>query len=214
MVDYELAAIHGIRISWPETRIRGCLFHFDQCIRRNLVNNGLQKLYMYDAHFRKSVRMMMSLPFLPVHLIANVYTEIIQDVSAQKYVTQQVADFLNYFTNNWVNLDAKLPRELWCQFGNLSFRTTNDAEGFHHGFNVALSCVHPGLFKFIHHIQLDHQKNLIDFQEFERTNSLPKYQRSKYRQLNDQLAKLNEAFGAGQMQPLRFVELVSNLMTH
>ncbi|KAF0722630.1 MULE domain-containing protein [Aphis craccivora] len=56
MVDFEKAAMNAINYEFPETEVKGCFFHFSQCIWRQIQDAGLQTRYKDDVTFALQVR--------------------------------------------------------------------------------------------------------------------------------------------------------------
>ncbi|CAM1308478.1 Uncharacterised protein at_DN2091 [Pycnogonum litorale] len=54
MVDFEMAAIQSLRAAFPATEVKGCLFHFGQCLWRKIQKLGLQQWYRESPTTRLS----------------------------------------------------------------------------------------------------------------------------------------------------------------
>lgn len=50
MVDFEKAAMEAVKASFPDTTVKGCYFHFCQCIYRHVQRFGLQAEYQKNAN--------------------------------------------------------------------------------------------------------------------------------------------------------------------
>ena len=74
----------------------GCLFHFGQCLWRQIQSLGLQTKYTNDDKFRVNVKKLMGLAFVPVSDVIKGYSSIMKDFDAEDN------DLLNYFERVWV----------------------------------------------------------------------------------------------------------------
>uniref|UniRef100_V5ID01 MULE transposase domain-containing protein n=3 Tax=Ixodes ricinus TaxID=34613 RepID=V5ID01_IXORI len=67
-----MAAMNAIRRVFPATVLKGCLFHFTQCLYRKIQKAQLQTRYAEDPDFSIKMRMLFALAFLPAHQIRAV----------------------------------------------------------------------------------------------------------------------------------------------
>ena len=65
MSDWEKAPRNSLKIVFERIDLQGCLFHYAQNIWRKLQKLGIANLYHSNKEFRKLVRALMNLPFLP-----------------------------------------------------------------------------------------------------------------------------------------------------
>ena len=63
--DYESAVQNAARAAFPGVDVRGCFFHYTQCIWRKVQNTGLQIPYQDDEAITKLVRRAAVLPLVP-----------------------------------------------------------------------------------------------------------------------------------------------------
>nr|XP_046484281.1 uncharacterized protein LOC124220003 [Neodiprion pinetum] len=66
MIDFERSFANACTECFPGIDIRGCHFHFAQCIWRHIQSVGLQVKYGEDAEFAPHVKMLIVLAFVPV----------------------------------------------------------------------------------------------------------------------------------------------------
>ena len=67
LCDYERALQNAVLSAWPSTTIRGCYFHFKQCLWRRFAQSDLVPEYqVLGSQIRKSFQMIGALPFLPL----------------------------------------------------------------------------------------------------------------------------------------------------
>ena len=69
--------------------------------------------------------------------------------------------FSTYFENTWIGTTSSNPlftHDIWNQYDAtraLLPRSSNIAEGFHHGFHSMLGCSHPTIWKFLDTIKAE-----------------------------------------------------------
>ena len=63
--DFELAIIQAAELSFPTADIKGCYYHYCQCLNRNVQNLGLQVAYREDHHLNSFIRKTAALAFVP-----------------------------------------------------------------------------------------------------------------------------------------------------
>lgn len=84
--DFEMALVTAIETELPNTRVRGCYFHFTQSLWRRISILGLVTQYRdrnstRGRRLRKIVQKLMSLGFLPPMIIARVFqVHVVNDV--------------------------------------------------------------------------------------------------------------------------------------
>ena len=65
-LDFERSAHNAVRTVLPTTRLRGCFFHYTQCIWRRTQKVGLASEYTENYGVQKVVRRASALPMLPL----------------------------------------------------------------------------------------------------------------------------------------------------
>ena len=68
MLDFEVAAHNAVRTSFPQTSIKGCFFHYTQCIWMKVQSRGLVVMFKEDDEFRRLVRRAAVLPLVPENI--------------------------------------------------------------------------------------------------------------------------------------------------
>ena len=141
-IDFEMAMINTVQQIFPESKIRGCLFHYSQAVWRKVQNLGLTVRYREDREFIRLVRRASALPLVPMESFPEVWMEAMNEAD---YVA--ATQFMDYMTETWVyNLGTLFPMELWNQFDNLdSCRTNNHLEAWHSVINRELGQPHPNI---------------------------------------------------------------------
>ena len=72
-IDFEMAVIRAVYEVFPNSRIRGCLFHFSQALWRKLQDLGLTARYMKDEAFNRMMHRAAALPLVPPHQVDDVW---------------------------------------------------------------------------------------------------------------------------------------------
>ncbi|XP_067204809.1 uncharacterized protein [Linepithema humile] len=137
MSDYERAAMTVARKVFPEARITGCWFHFNQAILRRWKTLGLM------AAPRKILGFAMTLPLAPVDAFEE-GLKIIQD-EADLISTEHPAilKFTVYLRRTWLPAKEKV-----CVF-NTPIRTNNIVESFHRVLFLRFGGIHPNIWQFL-----------------------------------------------------------------
>ncbi|XP_071105344.1 uncharacterized protein [Haliotis cracherodii] len=128
-LDFEIAAHNAVWSASPSTLIRGCYFHFTQCVWRRVQKEGLATDYKNDDEVRL-VRRAAALPLLPLDKVDDVWLQAIADSPAGP----KVAAFMDNVTTTWVE-GRQFGPEIWNHFGNQGHRTNNNVEGWNHKLN-------------------------------------------------------------------------------
>ena len=67
LTDYELGLRNAVRSIWPGATLRGCYFHFTQCLWRRFTQSDLVPEYQVPgSDVRKAFKMVGALPFVPL----------------------------------------------------------------------------------------------------------------------------------------------------
>ena len=98
MVDFEKAEHSAIRSHFPNSEIRGCLFHFKQCLMRKFKNVAG---YSENELMKSDLHSVYGIPFLPLNNVVTGWNAIKQ-ILTQYPAT---ATFITYFEANWMNIE-------------------------------------------------------------------------------------------------------------
>ncbi len=137
--DFEPALQDAFALAFDNISIKGCWFHYVQCIVRRIRHDGLIQRYENDYAFRVWVKQFTALAMIRTDSLEEAF-EInlntcpdLNDTSIQK--------FLSYFINEW--LVGQVSPDVWNHHQRQR-RTNNDLEH------------HPNLAKFVKFIQQNH----------------------------------------------------------
>ena len=109
MVDFEKGVHNRVVEFFPGVTISGCLFHFKQCVRRNMSERGCLTLYNDDVEFQQLVAMIYCLPFVPPDAVVDTYDSVVKpyfdehfNVWAENDYEVETLDFMNYFERTFI----------------------------------------------------------------------------------------------------------------
>lgn len=92
--DFERAAQNAIIQVFPNVTVKGCLFHYGQCIWRKIQEYGLQLLYTEDENIRFSIEKLIALAFLPVADVINAFEDMIFE--------PRINELVNHFEDEFI----------------------------------------------------------------------------------------------------------------
>ena len=179
MGDYETPLRNAIVRSW-KIMLNGCLFHYSQCLNRNLQNKGLMTLYQkngrnFNFGSYKFIRMFHALALLPPNLVPKGW-----NILSKNYPNHVPAAFhgpfinwLKYHQKQWMS-NAKFIVEWNCYRSII--RTNNSLEVRNSLVNQDFGA-HPYLFEFAKSLAKWHEDGFIAHQQYvihEKSN--PKHQ--------------------------------------
>ncbi|XP_072397919.1 uncharacterized protein [Diabrotica undecimpunctata] len=106
MMDFERAAMNAAQTEFPNVRIRGCFFHFSQCMWRHIQSAGLQRRNIENPDFALHLRQLTALAFVPDNHVVRVYEELLNS----DFYTQNeelLVPLINYFEDTWIGRLAR-----------------------------------------------------------------------------------------------------------
>ena len=127
IVDFERAFWNAIRATWANVKVRGCWFHFNQCIYRKVQEFKIE--YSFTKQFRtyKMIRRLMTMALIhPLHIpqlfgmLKKVYAAEINNPDFDGF-----QKLFAYFQDQWITGIFK-PDDWSCH--NKDIRTTNQVE--------------------------------------------------------------------------------------
>lgn len=118
MMDFEVAAKRAVIAVYPDITVKGCFFHYSQCIWRKVQSCGLVTTFKDNDDFRMLVRRASVLPLVPIGLVEDVWFHALENNDDD---TASVVAFKDYVTEHWVDGD----KAMWNHFDNPGPRTTS-----------------------------------------------------------------------------------------
>ncbi|KAG0422345.1 hypothetical protein DMUE_6219, partial [Dictyocoela muelleri] len=149
IIDFELAVYNSIKEIMPNTIINGCNFHFNQLIVRFLNVNNILKYYKTDEHFKKFVKYLLLLAYVPLNMIEYEF----EKIKNMKRNIDYYDNFLDYFEKSIINNKMEIKkREFWSVneriIKNIA-TTTNSCGAFHRHLNTKIERKNQQLIKII-----------------------------------------------------------------
>ncbi|XP_025412819.1 uncharacterized protein LOC112685210 [Sipha flava] len=102
MTDFEQGLIDAFTNVFPGTQIRGCCFHFGQCLWRKIKNlPEIRQKYMNDADLSLKIKQLMALAFVPVPHVVDKFDKLI---SQQLFAVNEdlLIHLIDYFEETWI----------------------------------------------------------------------------------------------------------------
>lgn len=223
MSDFEMASINAFESNFPEAEKKGCFFHFNQCIFRQIQNNpDILHMYNTDSNFSLMLRHLVALAFLPPEDVVATFEHLIEDPFFE-INEGLLVDLITYFERTWIGawnrrktsrLSPLFSIPLWNCFHSVLEdlpKTNNSCEGFHHGFASLLGASHPTIYKLINGLQ--EQQTLTEFKinQF-RAGTIPPSKR-KYMDAAKRLKVIVEKYGADDFTQIEYLRRLAYCIT-
>ena len=151
-MDYEIAIHRAVEAVWPSSSRRGCQLHYKKALLRKVKQFDLWEEYLLqDSPIREHIAMVMvgAIAFVPEGEVPRVWRQL------KPVLPADLAEFAAYYESTWIGTSTTDPlfyHDMWNQHdaGQLLLpRSTNIAEGWHHGFHSLMSCSEPTVSKFL-----------------------------------------------------------------
>ncbi len=181
MLDFEIATWQALREVYTGTVLKGCIFHWTQCIYRKIAAVGLATAYMDKKDKYLYLRKLMSLPLLPAEHITSAF-EILEDQAAE--AGGPIQEVTNYMRRIWID-GSQWRVENWSVFRE-SVRTNNDVEGWHRRINTRAGKADLGFYVLVP--LLKKEAAIVDLQiRLVSEHQLTRFHRKKYARVHGRL---------------------------
>nr|CAH0112041.1 unnamed protein product [Daphnia galeata] len=130
--DFEKAVWRAVQDVFSGVTIKGCGFHWSQCLLRKIKNIGMTKLFREHEGVRSICKQLMSLNLIPWQKVQLCWENLVQqgkDLKLKRCDAEKLIKFLKYVKFYWIQNNT-WPPSTWCVFMQ-SIRTNNDTEGWH-----------------------------------------------------------------------------------
>ena len=170
MVDFEAASMVAIKNMFGNSRVKGCLFHLNQSLWRNIQNSGLSAHYRNpdEAILRYDIVSYLALAFLPPEDLINVFKELSfnQNPLLNDFIKFYGSNYIGVIKvgNEWEDVVPRFHPDVWSCYNSVLSgirRTNNVVEGWHSRFQGAILAKHATIWKFIDFIKKDERDNEI-----------------------------------------------------
>ena len=161
--DFEQAIINSIKDCFPDTRIRGCFFHFSQCIWREIQRNSpICDKYkdIQDPDFSLYLRQLAALAFVPEEDVIECFN-VLLDSDFFRENEQLLCPLIDYIEDQWIGRPTRsatgrrsprVPISLWnCYEASIDDlpKTNNSIEGWHRSFSSLMASSNPNFWRFL-----------------------------------------------------------------
>ena len=202
LIDFEPAIRTAIASILSETVIRGCFFHFAQCIWRKVQDLGLVTAYKQNSSLRKTVRRIAALPLMPLNALGRLW----HLLRAQGPVdVPRMPELFDYVQTTWINNDALFEPRMWNQFENNGSRTNNSVEGFNFRINNLIRIRRPSIFRLILALQRTQMQNEIGLARLMQGGRARRRQR-RYRDSDVRLERLKDMLMADEIDVFKYLD--------
>ena len=147
-VDFEEGAIRAFKEEFPGVQVKGCHFHFTQCIWRKIQELGLSVEYKEDKKVRVWLEFFKTMAFIPIDLLDSTFQYLLS-IQPESLNSDKLRLFVNYFESTWIGRDSKFPKDMWNHYETIGPRSNNHVEGYNLKFNRYVETIHPNVYKLI-----------------------------------------------------------------
>jgi hypothetical protein len=206
LMDFEAAAQNAVETAFPLTTLKGCFFHYGQCIWRKVQECGLVVRFKNDDTVKRLVKRAAVLPHVPVHLVEDVWLFALEQ---NDELSPAIVKFKDYVTETWV--EGHRGRRMWNHYDTEGPRTTNNVEGWHSKLKKLCQHAHPNVFvmvKLLQGIQATNEAKQIQLS----AGGLQRPREVKYRDLETRLGQLKASYTTGRLNVTAYADAASHLV--
>jgi hypothetical protein len=187
IMDFEKALHNALTIVFVEAKVilKGCFFHFSQCLWRKIQSNGaILERYVSDPDFQLQLRLLAALAFVKKEDVITSWDRLIKSAFYTQNATL-LEPMLAYFEVTWIGTlqfdgvqrhKPLFAHSTWNCFSaaeKLEDKTNNRVEGWHNSFNHLLECNNPTIFTFIEKLKVEQGVNELQIQHLLAGQLLP-----------------------------------------
>ena len=145
--DFEQASRNAVKIVFPNIRVAGCSFHFKQATLRMARKQGLDKAFKTNILFRKLIKRIMHINFLPANQISPALKELLREESGLtvELESKGFRKLQKYIRTFWID---GIGPEVLLVFG-LPRKINNRAETHHKRLKARILSHRPMIWKFL-----------------------------------------------------------------
>ncbi len=193
LIDYEIAALNAFGAIFPDTEVKGCLFHLTQCVHRRVQDAGLQVQYREDETLSLATRMIPAIAFVHPDDVVESF-ELLQDE-----IPEELQPIMDYFEDTFIGRPGRrrrrgptFPPAIWNVYSRVEAglpRTNNNIEGWHRRMDASAGCHHPNIWVFLDILKKEEALNRITVIQT-LAGQGPPPQRRTYRNITQRLQTL------------------------
>lgn len=198
ITDFESGILGAIKNSFPNSKHKGCLFHYNQALWRKVQEYGLVRSFRKSKKVKKFIKMFMALPFVPVLLVRCTFEELCQKAVSKK---PELACFTDYIKRTWIN--GTFPVKMWNVYQS-DIRSNNRVEGWHHKLNSSVGKVHPHIYELIMHLKNQQSETTVQLQRIRLGAGQPARKR-KFVELDSRIDNLTARYENGELSTMSFL---------
>lgn len=204
MTDFEMSSIVACQEVFPQSRMKGCLFHFRQCIVRQIQRSSLRSAYEEDAELAHEVKKLYALAFVPEIDVISAFQQLIRSPYYKANRTK-LSNLIEYFKKTWIGIvkrgkkgraAARFNIEMWNHYGSVldgASRTNNHVEGWHKRLTSRAQMMHSTLWKFIDLIISEQSKTEFDYEQCVAGYEIA-YKLKKYKDIDTRIKNVVEKY--------------------
>ena len=210
LMDYELAIHNAVASVWPSTTRRGCNFHYKKALLKHVKQTNIWEEYLTpNSPVRDFFAMTGAIAYVPETDVPRIWRHL------KPLLPIDMAEFASYYENTWIGTSTTNPNfapHMWNQHEAAQMRiprSSNIAEGWHHGFHSMLSCSKPTIWKFLDCLKAE--QALTDVKKTKRDGrELPEPRAPKWIRYDRQLQRIVDDYD-NYSNPMDFLKAIGNL---
>ena len=98
--DFEQGAINAFKEEFPGVEVKGCHFHFTQCIWRKIQDLGLSTIYKEIKPIKVWLEYFKTLAFIPLDKVVSTFSCVLS-IQPESEQDDKLKAFVNYFESTW-----------------------------------------------------------------------------------------------------------------
>ena len=191
MTDYELALVQSLSLAFPGAALRGCHFHFAQCLWRKVQKLGLAEDYREKDEIRDFIQRSAAISFVPPNFVRVAWTGVKADMPDDA----RVKEYVEYFDKTW--MDGQFRLRMWNHYAQTGPRTNNHLEGWHNRLKRLSRKAHPNLYEVLELFQREEAASSVTITQLE-AGGVRKAKRRKVVQREERIQALWTELEAGE----------------
>ncbi len=206
MGDFELASRNSMELAFPAASLGGCQFHYSQSLWKKIQKLGLSKLYQSNADYKKYVKKLMSLPYLPSAEISPAADQLFASTfEVSQHLQSQNKKLTKYIRRFW--LGTITPDKL--SVFDLPRGTNNDLESFHAQLKARIKTHQPNPWSFLGHLNNLISDVSLDIERLENGLNISRKASPSSLQAIQARAECKQKLTNGTYTPMKYLSVIS-----